>query len=170
MKKLRVADQAWIATALLHRENPDSVDFSLKDIIGRADQEFGHPLQPGVWQHIVSHGVAQNDPTPARLRMFTKTARSRRRLFRPGDTFCAERTGRTYPDPLQLDERHRPLVDWYVREYAPNGNRSGGSSPPPSSSPRVLLEFVGTISAYDLKVMAEVIERDCERIEDERPS
>jgi hypothetical protein len=169
MKPMRVADQAWIATALLHRENPGQLDFSLQQIIERADQEFGRPLQPGVWQHIVSHGVAQNNPTPARLRLFTKTRRSRRRLFRPGDAFCAERTGRTYPDPLQLDERYRSLVDWYVREYAPNGNR-GGSSSPPSSSPRVLLEFVGTISAYDLKVMEEVIERDCERIEDERPS
>jgi hypothetical protein len=160
---MRVADQAWIATALLHREHPESSDFSLDEVLGRAGDEFGYPLQPGVRQHIVSHGVAQIEPTPARLRMFTRTERARRRLFRPGDTANKNRTGRTHPDPRQLDEKYRPLVDWYLREYAPVCEDRG--SPPPSGSPSVLLEFVGTISAYDLKIMSEAIERDCERIE-----
>lgn len=165
---MRVADQAWVAVALLHRENPERSDFALEEIIRRADQEFGHPLQPGVRTHIVSHGVAENEPTPARLRMFTRTDRARRRLFRPGDKFNPKRTGRSYPDPIQLGDKYRQLVDWYVREYAPQNGERGGSSSAPSNSPHVLLQLVGTISAYDLKVMEQVIERDCERIEDER--
>src|SRR5512141_1763350 len=134
---MRVADQAWVATALLHREHPERVDFSLDEVLRRAGEEFGYPLQPGVRQHIVSHGVAQIEPTPARLRMFTRTQRARRRLFRPGDEANENRTGRTYPDPYRLDEKFRPLVDWYLREYAPA--TEAGGSPPPSSSPAVLL-------------------------------
>jgi hypothetical protein len=166
--KLRVADQAWIAAALLHRENPERVDFGLQEIVRRAEQEFGH-LQPGVRQHMVSHGVAQNEPTPARLRVFTKTERSRRRLFRPGDTFNPKRTGRTYPEPNSLPEKYRPLVDWYLREYVPDGHSGSPPSAAGGSDPSVYLTFVGLIPAYDLGVMHEAIEQECERIEHERP-
>ena len=168
---MRVADQAWVATALLHKENPERTDFTLDEVLRRAGAEFGYPLQPGVRQHIVSHGVAQIQPTPARLRMFTRTDRARRRLFRPGDAVNPNRTGPTYPDPQRLDEKYRPLVEWYLRQYAHvDAARTPTSTPAPSSSPQVLLSFVGAISAYDLKIMEEVIERDCERIEeDERP-
>jgi hypothetical protein len=68
---------------------------------------------------------------------------------------------------MQLGPKYSFLVDWYTRHYAASGN-SGDSSWPAGNSPRALLQFVGTISAYDLKVMADVIERECERIEDER--
>ena len=29
---IRVADEVWIATTLVHRERPDTTDFSLKEI------------------------------------------------------------------------------------------------------------------------------------------
>jgi len=32
---IRVADEVWIATALVHRERPDTTDFSLKEIEAR---------------------------------------------------------------------------------------------------------------------------------------
>ena len=32
---IRVADEVWIATALLHRDHPGAADFSLKEIEGR---------------------------------------------------------------------------------------------------------------------------------------
>jgi hypothetical protein len=166
---IRVADQAWIALASLHREHPDRNDFGLQEIVGRARQEFAtsQELQPGVWQHIVSHGVAQNKPSPARLRLFTKTDRSRRRLFRPDDTVNPKRTGRTHPEPSSLPEKYRPLVDWYLREYVPNGKPGTPTATAASSSPSAFLAFVGLIPAYDLGVMQRSIEQECERIEHE---
>lgn len=164
---MRVADQAWVAIALLHREHPERDDFSLEEVIRRADKEFGHPLQPGVRQHIVSHGVAQNEPTPARLRMFTKTDRSKRRLFREGDTVNPRRSGRTHPDEHNLDEKYRPLVDWYIHEYANNGNGGSRSAAPASSRPGAFIAFVGLIPAYDLGVMQDSIQQECERIDNE---
>ena len=32
---IRVADEVWIAAALLHREHPEAADFSLKEIEAR---------------------------------------------------------------------------------------------------------------------------------------
>lgn len=99
--------------------------------------------------------------------MFTKTDRSKRRLFREGDSFNPTRTGRTHPDPHNLDEKYRPLVEWYLREYARNGNPGSPPVAAGSSSPRAFLAFVGLIPAYDLGIMQQSIEQECERIDNE---
>ena len=39
--KTSVADEAWIATALLHREHPDRKDFKTTEIVRRAEQIAG---------------------------------------------------------------------------------------------------------------------------------
>jgi hypothetical protein len=152
-----VADEAWLATALLHREHPDAEDFSLDDIRDRARREF-HDNRPGVWQHIVSHCVASNRPNPAQYRMLHGSARGRRRLYRPGDPVHPERKGKIYPDRSAIPERYRSLVDWYLRDY------SKPAVVPGSSSAATWLEFVGLIPAYDLRKMSQAI-RDCERVD-----
>jgi hypothetical protein len=156
---IRVADEAWLATALLHKEHPESEDFSLAEIRDRARQEF-RDRRPGVWQHIVSHGVASNPPNPAQYRMLHSSGRGRRRLYRPGDPVHAERHGKVYPETRNLPERYRPLVDWYLKEYSQLGNKVQGSS-----SPEVLLRFVGLIPAYDLQKMSEAIRSATERVD-----
>jgi hypothetical protein len=152
-----VADEAWLATALLHREHPDAEDFSLDEIRDRARREF-HDDRPGVWQHIVSHCVASNRPNPAQYRMLHGSARGRRRLYRPGDPVHPERKGKIYPERRDIPQRYRSLVDWYLRDY------SKPAPGPGSSSAAVWLEFVGLIPAYDLRKMSEAI-RDCERVD-----
>jgi len=153
-----VADEAWLATALLHREHPDSIDFTLDEIRDRARREF-HDNRPGVWQHIVSHCVASNRPNPAQYRMLHSTVRGRRRLYRPGDPVHPERKGKIHPEKRDIPERYRGLVDWYLADYSRQGNPTG------SSSPTVLLKFVGLIPAYDLEKMSEAIRSGCERID-----
>jgi hypothetical protein len=152
-----VADEAWLATALLHREHPAAEDFSLDDIRDRARSEF-HDNRPGVWQHIVSHCVASNRPNPAQYRMLHSSARGRRRLYRPGDPVHPERKGKIYPEKRDIPERYRRLVDWYLSDY------SKPTPDPASSSAAVWLEFVGLIPAYDLRKMSQAI-RDCERVD-----
>lgn len=162
---IKVADQAWIATALLHRDNPGRADFRLREIIERAAQEFGFSrnLRKGVWQHIVGHSVASNPPTPARHRMLTKTGRGRRRLFRAGDEVHPDRDGKVTPLAEDIPAKYHPLLAWYQSEY--NRKTAPQASPVGGSSPGAFLAFVGLIPAYDLKVMEEIIERECERIE-----
>jgi hypothetical protein len=154
---LLVADEAWLGTALLHREHPQAEDFSLEEIRERTVKEF-HDHRPGVWQHIVSHCVASNPPNPAQYRMLHTSARGRRRLFRQGDPVHPGRKGKMYPEKRDLPERYRPLVDWYLTEY--NSPRRRGSS-----NPAVLLGFVGLIPAYDLQKMSEAISAGCERVD-----
>ena len=152
-----VADEAWLATALLHQEHPDAEDFSLGEIRDRARREF-HDNRPGVWQHIVSHCVASNRPNPAQYRMLHGSARGRRRLYRPGDPVHPERKGKIYPERRDIPERYRSLVDWYLKNYSQRKTQVT------SSRARDLLQFVGLIPAYDLERMKEAI-KDCERVD-----
>src|SRR5262249_45708640 len=154
-----VADEAWLATALLHREHPDAEDFGLEEIRERSVKEF-HDHRPGVWQHIVSHGVASNPPNPAQYRMLHSSGRGRRRLWRREDPVHPGRKGKSYPEKRDIPERYHALVDWYLGEYNRNGGGDSGSS-----SPAVLLGFVGLIPAYDLQKMSEAIASACERVD-----
>jgi hypothetical protein len=112
---VKVADEVWIATALLHRENPAKVDFTVTEILQRGIREgLSKPLRPGVYVHIVEHCVANRPPSPGRYRMLTETTPGRRRLFRLGDTYHPQREGsKTVPDRKDLPEEYRNLLDWY---------------------------------------------------------
>src|SRR4029453_17007708 len=84
--ELKVADEVWLATALLHREHPDRLDFTVAEIVARARQEgVTAELRPGVYLHANLHCVANRAPNPGRYLMLVETGRNRRRLYRPGD-------------------------------------------------------------------------------------
>jgi hypothetical protein len=117
---LLVADEAWIATALLHREHPERQDFSIQEIVDRALAEnISGPLRPGVEMHVRYHCVAGKPPQPAQLRMLSETIGGRRRLYREGDPTHPNRKGKIVPEPDAIPERYRYLLDWYRNEYAP---------------------------------------------------
>ncbi|MDP9379453.1 MAG: hypothetical protein M3Q29_04755 [Chloroflexota bacterium] len=70
MADIKVADEVWIAAALLHREHPDRPDFSIAEIVDRVAQEGLHkPLRPGVQIHATLHCVANKRPNPGTYRM-----------------------------------------------------------------------------------------------------
>ena len=112
---IKVADEVWIATALLHREKPKAKDFSIEEIVNRARREHLHePLRPGVYVHAALHCVANRPPNPGRYRMLFETAEGRRRLFHKGDPYHASREGsKTIPDPNGIPEEYRQLLVWY---------------------------------------------------------
>src|SRR5260370_21104737 len=86
--RVKVADEIWVAAALLHREDPKAIDFTVEQIVGRARREGLHkPLRPGVYVHAVQHCVANRPPNPGRYRMLSETVEVRRRLFRVGDSY-----------------------------------------------------------------------------------
>ncbi len=112
---LKVADEVWITTVLLHRDHPESTDFSIEEIVDRARvvNLFGS-LRPGVYVHVVQHCVANRPPNPGRYRMLFETTAGRRRLFREGDIYHPGREGAKITPALEdLPPGHGGLLAWY---------------------------------------------------------
>jgi len=115
---VKVADEVWIATALLHREHPDRSDFTVKEIIGRAESEnITGELRPGVSVHAYLHCVANLPPNSAQYRMLYATGDNTRRLYREGDETHPKRKGKITPERDEIPERYRYLLDWYRSQY-----------------------------------------------------
>jgi len=119
MVYIKVADEVWIACALLHRENPSSDNFHTNEIVDRVAKEniFGS-LRPGVIIHVNQHCVANRRPNPGNYRMLYATRRGMRRLFKDGDDYHAYRKGgKTIPEKRAIPEKYWYLVDWYNNEF-----------------------------------------------------
>lgn len=131
MTKILVADEVWVATALLHLNNPDQKDFAVGEVVRQAEVEKmagPGPLRPGVQIHAYLHCVANKPPNPARYRMLIETSKGRRRLFKPGDPCHHLRTGKSAPNEKDIPKKYRKLLDWYHRDYI-RGDGSEGVDP-----------------------------------------
>jgi hypothetical protein len=117
---IKVADEVWVATLMLHQRYPERVDFSIEEIVefARSAKElrFMGPLRPGFYVHVVQHCVANRPPNPGRYRMLFETAPGRRRIFRPSDSYHAQREGgKTSPKPEELPGNlFKGLLAWYI--------------------------------------------------------
>lgn len=122
--EIKVADEVWIATALLHREHPEKEAFSNSEIVDRVYEEgISETLRPGVQVHVSTHCVANKRPNPGNYRILYETARGERRLYRDGDDFHPYREGgKTTPDPQDIPPEYHDLLDWYEKEYNHGGN------------------------------------------------
>jgi hypothetical protein len=121
IETVKVADEVWIATALLHHENPKRKDFAVDEIMAQVQKErIRTPLRPGVRVHVLQHCVANRPKDPARYRMLFATGRFTRRLFRKGDPFHPDRDGaKVVPSSDEIPAKYRFLLDWYETDYAP---------------------------------------------------
>lgn len=136
---VRVADECWIALALLHREHPERLSFSPREILDRLKAEKVQPeIRAGVQPHLYLHNVANLRPNSAKYRMFYRLEDGTLRLFRPGDDFDPARTGKTKPERSDLPQQFHALLDWYENEYC---NRGGGGDE--NTDPVLLMRGVG---------------------------
>ena len=112
---IKVADEVWIVSALLHREQSDAADFTVDEIVRRAHREnLTGELRAGFYAHVVQHCVANRAPNSGRYRMLVETAPGRRRLFRLGDSYDPQREGsKTLPERENIPAEYRSLLDWY---------------------------------------------------------
>jgi hypothetical protein len=131
LEDLKVADEVWIATALLHRENPHRSDFAVKEIMQRVEREgISSRVRGSVHVHVILHCVANRPPNPARYRMLVETGRSRRRLYRPGDPVDPRRrNSKTAPARADVPATYHHLIDWYEGVYARRQPESPKSDP-----------------------------------------
>jgi hypothetical protein len=111
---VKVADEVWLVTALLHRENPDREDFALKEIEARAAEEgVIEERRRGVYLHILQHCVANRPPNPNDYRMLYESRPKYRRLYRIGDSYHPQRQGKVTPEADEIPLRYAYLLQWY---------------------------------------------------------
>ena len=117
--KVKVADEVWIATALLYKENPEKNSFAPKDIVDRVFKEKLHKyLRPGVTTHVSQHCVANKRANPGNYRMLYALEDGTRRLFRKGDNYHDYREGgKITPRKEDIPEKYWYLLDWWEKEY-----------------------------------------------------
>ncbi len=136
--ELKVADEVWIATAMLHKRFPERADFEIDEIVESA-RKLGltKPLRPGVYVHVVQHCVANRPPNPGRYRMLFETAPGRRRLFRKGDSYHPGREkGKITPRREAMPHGYDGLIGWYENWTTARTAKASQTDP--------LLELVGS--------------------------
>jgi hypothetical protein len=114
--EIKIADEVFLATALLHRENPKKTDFWAKEIIQRVRTEFGDSRQ-SVAAHVSGHCVANLEPNGGRYRILYKTSNGNRRLLMPADDVHPSRRGKIFPEPEDVPDKYRELIDWAKQRY-----------------------------------------------------
>jgi hypothetical protein len=118
------AVEVFLATALLHKENPGRPEFTIQEITERAEREnINGEVRPGVSVHASQHCVANRPPNPAKHRMLLATGKRTRRLLLRGDEVHPERNGKIFPDPGEVPERYLPLLEWAKARYDKGGPR-----------------------------------------------
>jgi hypothetical protein len=129
-RKFLAADRVWIATALLHKENPGREDFSESEIIARGRREGFVEEKSNVFSvHTNQHCVSNRHPNPGNHRMLFETGKGRRRLYREGDACCPGRVGKVTPNPDDIPSKYHSLFAWY-RKWSSRDCSGGGGNPP----------------------------------------
>jgi len=120
--EISCAAEVFLATALLHQEQPGRSDFTIKEIVTRAAREnVAGELRSGVSVHASQHCVANRPPNPGRHKMLYATGKHTRRLLLGDDDVHPERTGKIFPDPGEIPERYMSLLDWTRERYERGG-------------------------------------------------
>jgi hypothetical protein len=121
-REIKVADEVFIATALLQRESPNRDDFTIDEIVDRVALEnlYGR-LRPGVRVHVLQHSVANKKPNPGRWRTLYATGRDTRRLLRSTDEVHPERTWKIWPALEEVPIKFHELIEWAQKQFGTGG-------------------------------------------------
>lgn len=142
MAEVSCAVEVFLATALLHKEQPGRSEFTIQEIVNRAAREnITGELRSGVSVHTSQHCVANKGPNPGKHRMLFATGKHTRRLLLPADEVHPGRTGKIFPDAGEIPEKYLPLLEWAkarfeaARKEQPTYALSRGSAPDKTGAP-----------------------------------
>lgn len=131
----------FIATALLHKEQPGRPEFTIQEIVNRAAREdISGQLRSGVQVHASQHCVANKAPNPAKHKMIFATGKHTRRLLLPGDEIHSGRTGKIFPEPGEVPEKYLPLLEWAKARYENARTKASGWADGPDEPVRQLVD------------------------------
>ena len=123
---IKVADELFVAVALLQREHPEKEAFSVQEILKRAKEEnLAGSLRPGLKVHAYSHAVANLPAHGGKYRILYKISNGKLRLLQAGDDVHPDRTQKIWPNPEEVPERYRPLIAWAQKQYAQQKSQRG---------------------------------------------
>jgi hypothetical protein len=145
------AVEVFLATALLHKEQPGRPDFTIQEIVNRAAREnITGEMRSGVNVHASQHCVANKAPNPARHRMLFATGKHTRRLLLPGDEVHPGRTGKIFPEAGEIPEEFLPLLQWARERY----ERAYGATTPRIDDPDELVRQLRECSYAPIAAVA----------------
>jgi hypothetical protein len=118
--KPSTATAVWIATTVLHRENPTRDSFQASEIAEKASSLALIRASPATLSmHISLHCVGNSKAAPNTIRFLYRVKNGWYRLFRNGDDFHESRKyGRTFPKRESLPAEYDELLNWYENSYS----------------------------------------------------
>ena len=119
-KEISTANAVWIATALLHKENPKKEAFRTGEIFAKVNSLNLLNVSPDtIKMHISSHCVADGKRSPDTHRKLKRVGTGWYRLYVEGEKCHEDRkNGKTAPIKESIPEKYRELVDWYNNHYS----------------------------------------------------
>jgi hypothetical protein len=117
---VKVADELFLTVALLHRELPERLSFTIPEVLARASQEgLGEARadQKSLKQHAYEHAAANITPGQGKYRMIFREAGNTIRLLKPSDYVDPRRNGKQWPLLDDIPERYHELVLWAQKFY-----------------------------------------------------
>mgnify|MGYP001286488704 CR=1 FL=1 len=116
-EKPSTATAVWIATAVLHMENPTRNSFQASEIAEKSQNlDLVRARSATLSMHISLHCVANSKAAPNTIRFLYRVKNGWYRLFRNGDDFHESRKyGRTFPKRESLPEEYVELLNWYEK-------------------------------------------------------
>jgi hypothetical protein len=127
--EMKVADELYLALALLHREQPQMEAFTVKEVVNRAAQEGFAARATSLSAHAHGHAAANLPPGKnMRYRLLFKQEDGRIRLLRSSDYVHPDRHQKFYPELRDIPERYHSLVEWAKKysEQAMDSDVRGG--------------------------------------------
>jgi len=111
------ANAVWIATALLHKENPSREGIYTMEIFKKVKELYlCDSADSTIKTHISHHCVANAKPSPNAYRYLYRLSNGWYRLFKRNDNFHIDReNGKILP--LNLSEEYKYLLQWYYEFY-----------------------------------------------------
>jgi len=119
VKSITTPTVVWLATAILHRENPQSDAFQAKEIFHKVKElDLLSVSDVTINMHITSHCVASTKASPDRHKKLTRVRSGWYRLFQEGDPVHETRVnGQQEPLPEMLPSQYQNIVDWYHNQH-----------------------------------------------------
>ncbi len=115
---LLLADEVFLVVADLHRNNPSTRDFSVREILEHAHAlALAEERRSGFAIHVRQHCVANLPPNPGKYRILFASGKARRRLLNPNDPVAPGRTGKIFPGLAEIDPRYAEVVEWARKRF-----------------------------------------------------
>jgi len=110
----------WIATALLHKENPSRDAFQSKEIFNKVKQlKILRSSDATLKTHISHHCVANVIPSPNKDRKLLRIGNGWYSLWKDRDSYNGgRRSGESVPNINKLPKQFQHLFYWYENEYS----------------------------------------------------